>query len=392
VIVTDIAMQAPGMGSDATASQTRTAVGASRTYNGTAGTKHAGGVFGPAVSPGYGVNAGANYQPAFAIASVDHMLSTIVPRRLGPVVAMASAHPAGGVWFAAASNQLTLFHLSDRGKLRSVRLATPGSSPRSATGLGLAVSSSGVVWISVSATLIRYDPRSAIVSSWQVPAVPSRRPPPRIVYSVAVGPDGEVALATSQSSSVQVLDPRSGTFSDYLLPDRTDEPLAVGYAQDGTLGVGYLHGSHISKVMLIRPSGARLTATVAESSAVTPYGRSGLLVGTGLPDVVSSTGKVRPLALPTGTRSAARSSPPPISLPGDRLGVVLDAGIVTFPAQAASGAAATRESRLWRLPQGRCPSTQACPAGFLIVAADGAGDVWVVPRADPYAVVLLRLD
>jgi hypothetical protein len=391
VIVTDVVMQAPGIGPDNVAGQMHSGPNALRTYNGGTARKQAGWVFGPAASPGSGGIAGATYQPDFAMASVDRKLSATVPHRLGPVLAMASTRSADGVWFAAASSQLTLFHLSDQGKLTSVPLARLDSSLPATAGLGLAVSSSGVVWVRVSAALIRYDPRISIVSYWQVPALQNIRPPPRNVYSVAVAPDGSVAVASSASSSVQVLNPRTGTFSYYALPAAADRPLAVGYARDGTLGVGYLHRSLASKVMLVKPSGERLTATVAQSTAVMSYGQSGLLVGAGRPDVVSATGKVRPLTLPAGIQPAPRDAPPPVSLPGGRMGLAYPGEIVTFPARAASVVAASRQAKVWLVQQDRCPRDLACPVGFRMVAADGSGEVWATPEADPYSVVLLLL-
>jgi hypothetical protein len=197
----------------------------------------------------------------------------------------------------------------------------------------------------------------------------------------------------SRSSSVQVLDPHSGTFSDHPLPSAADQPLAVGYTLTGALGIGFrdLRRARSSGIMLVKRSGARLTAEVAQASAVTSYGQSGLLVGTGTPDVVSSAGKVRPLVLPTDPQNFAQDVTPAVPLPGHRLGLVLDSEIMTFPAAATSVASAASESELWLTPAPQCAHGRDCPDGYRQLATDAAGDIWAVPNADPRAIVLLSL-
>ncbi len=336
------------------------------------------------------------------VATATRRLTARVPRSFGRILAIAGARSGTGVWFAAASTRLTLFHLSASGKISCWPLAGP-SGAQARKGVGLAVTTGGVAWLGVASTLIRIDTETSSVSSWPVPdprsnrlADPRARPdsqPGRAVYSIAAGPDGRVAVAMSRSSSVQVLNPRSWTFSSVWLPAETDQPLAVGFSRDGTLGIGYrdLGRPRSRAVMLVERSGARLTAPVAQSSPVTSYGWSGLLVGTGEPDVVSAAGTSRPLVLPVGAQSVVRDVTPPVPLPGDRLGIALDTGILTFPASAASAVNATSQSELWLPPQQRCARRHGCPAGYRQLAADAGGDVWLVPSADQRVIELLSL-
>ena len=352
------------------------------------------GIAGPVPALRSGLNSG--------VAPAAQRLSATVPPRFGPVLAIAGARSSAAVWFTAESTRLTLFRLSEGHKLRSWPLPAASTSLPARSRVAMTVTKGGVVWIAVSAMLIRYDPRSSVATSWHVPAPRSNRlasrrahgqQPTRTVNSVAVSSDGDVAVAMSRSSSVQVLDPGNGTFSDYALPAATDQPLAVGYTLSGTLGIGFrdLGRARSDAVMLVKPSGALLTADVAQASAVTSYGRSGLLLGTGRPDVVSSGGKVRPLFLPADPQNFADDTSPPVLLPGDRLGIVIDSGIVTFPAAAPSVASAASESHLWLTPAPRCARGSGCPAGYGPVASDAAGGVWAVPNADPRAIVLLGL-
>jgi hypothetical protein len=149
---------------------------------------------------------GSRDEPNIDEATAGQRLSATVPPRFGQVLAIAGARPNSGAWFTAASVQLTLFHVSDAGKLRSWPLLV-SSSLRTRSRVGMAVTNSGVVWIGVSSTLIRFDPRSSVVSSWRVPTTRSNRLDDHgaqsghqatgAAYSVAVAPDGNSASGRS---------------------------------------------------------------------------------------------------------------------------------------------------------------------------------------------------
>jgi hypothetical protein len=359
-----------------------------------------------------------------------------VPTRFGSLVAIAGARARSGVWFTAASARLTLIHLSANGTMRSWELPVTSRQLRASTNVGFAVSA-GVAWLSVGSKLLRVDTKArskaALISSWPVPvpsapqasaygtnlagnansaAVPptaehasnaatarttAKHASPQVVhqtvaesYSLAVSPRGSVAVARPNSTSVQLFDSRSHTFREIRLPATADRPLAVGFARDGVLGIGYLTRSGAPKVMLVDRSGARHTAAVAQASAITAYGKSALLVGISRPEVVSALGKARPLVLPADQPGLGGDVSAPARLPEDRLGIALDAGILTFPASATSVAEASYSSELWLTPQPRC-ATKRCLLGYGLVATDAAGNLWVVPSADQHVIELLRL-
>jgi hypothetical protein len=330
--------------------------------------------------------------------------TTTLSRRYGPLLAIAGSRGGSGVWFAATAAQLTLFRLSVTGTTKSWRLPTPASS--GGTNVGLTVTADGVAWLGVASTVLRLDTRTAQISSWQMPAAktriwagggaPSDHQPAGPAYSaadsLAVSPDGRVAIAGPRSSSVQVLDPRNGRFRQIRLPDAADQPVAVGYARNGTLGIGFEHLGQrpVAGLLLVEPSGAELSTPVEQPTSVAAYGASGLLVGVTKLEVVSTLGLARPLLLPANTDFTDVRSPP-AQLPGNRLGIAMDTAILTFPATATSVSVATAQSQLWVAPTPRCRSHRDCPGGYRMTATDGAGDMWVVPAAHQRTLELVSL-
>jgi streptogramin lyase len=333
----------------------------------------------------------------YSVAHAQVRRAATLSKKNGPLLAVAGARAGGGLWFTATSAQLTLFHLSLAGALRSWALPTPAAAVRKSDGAGLAVTTAGVAWVGVGSTVLSLDTKTSRLSTWHLPA---RHSPGHLTTaerptadSLAVSLDGQVAVATSSSSSVQVLDPRSGRFRTVSLPEAADRPLAVGYARDGTLGIGYrrLGEPRAGAVLLVKPSGAERSAPVAQPTAVTAYGSSRLLVGVTKLDVVPASGRERPLLLPADSPDLTSVTTPPASLPGDRLGIAMDTAILTFPATTTSATIATAQSELWITAQPWCQPRHGCPGGYRLMATDDDGDMWVVPKADPRTVELVSL-
>jgi hypothetical protein len=330
--------------------------------------------------------AGGDLMVSLAQADVRH--ATTLPHRFGRMLAVAGALGGGGLWFAATSGQLRLFRLSTAGALTSWPLPTLASSVRANGGVGLAVTTAGVAWIGVGSTLLSLDTKSSRVSTCQLAGAAGGS----IADSVAVSPDGQVAVATSHSSSVRVLDPRAGTLRQIWLPDAHDQALAVGYARNGTLGIGYQRPGkpRSGAVLLVKRTGAERRAPIPQPTAVAAYGASGLLVGIAAPYVVPSRGHPRPLMLPVDSPGTAGVMIPPALLAGNQLAVVMDTAILTFPA-ITSKAIAITQSTLWVTPPPRCRPHRGCPAGYQFGASDSVGNLWLVPKADPRTVELLSL-
>jgi hypothetical protein len=332
--------------------------------------------------------AGENFM--FSLAQAVVRPTTTLSRGYGPLLAIAGARAGSAVWFTAAAAQLTLFRLSTAGALKSWPLPTPASSVRASAGVGLAVTTAGVAWIGVGSTLLRLDTKNSKVSAWQVPA-PAHRASDA-ADSVAVSLDGYVAVAMSDSSSVQVLDPREGTFRRIKLPGTADQPLAIGYARNGTLGVGYEHQGRPSAgaVLLVTRTGAQRSTGVPQPTALAPYGASGLLAGVTELTVVPERGHPRSLALPADQSDFAGVTTRPAPLPGNRLAIAMDTAILTFPATTSS-AIATTQAQLSVVPSPGCQPHHGCPAGYQLLATDSDGDLWVVPKADRRTVELVSL-
>lgn len=344
----------------------------------------------------------------FSLARARVRSAATLSHEYGPLLAIAGARASSGIWFTATAAQLTLFHLSMAGALRSWALPASGSVRASGgVGVGLAVTPAGLAWIGAGSTLVSLNTNSSQVRTWRVPTQGASAavnhgarhghnptwPGYLLADSVAVSPDGHVAVATSHSSRVQVLDPRDGMFRPVRLPGAADQALAVGYARDGTLGIGYWHlgKPDTGAVLLVSPTGRERSTSVAQPTAVAAYGASGLLVGVTKLAVVSAAGRPRPLLLPAGSPEFTSVTTPPAPLPGDRLAIATDTAILTFPATATSATIATDQSQLWVTQSPRCQPRHGCPAGYLLMATDEAGDVWVVPKANPRAVEVVSL-
>jgi hypothetical protein len=343
--------------------------------------------------------AGASTYLMFSLARAVVRSTTTLPRGYGRLLAVAGARAGSGLWFTAVAGQLKLFRLSTAGALQSWPLPTPARSVRASSGVGLAVSAAGVAWVGVGSTLVSFDTKTSHVSTWRLPAMTQSLSADRPqadrpqADAVAVSPDGHVAVATSHSSAVSVLDPRDGTFRQITLPGAADQPLALGYARNGTLGIGYQHQGkpNSGAVLLVNRTGAVWSVPVPQPAAVAAYGASGLLVGVTSLVVVEARGHPRPLVMPEDSLDLAGLAIPPAPLPGDRLAIATGTSILTFPARTTSKAIATGQSTLWVIPQPRCRPRQRCPAGYQLLASDSDGDLWLVPKADPRTIELVSL-
>jgi hypothetical protein len=263
----------------------------------------------PSTATGGGYSAAAGTAPTASSTAVSRPAevrrAVTLPGSYGAVRGLAGDRSGAGAWFwDATARQIAVFHVSAAGHLSAWRvLPATGSLAGLVTGgdTGFAVLR-GVAWLGVHQTLIRLDTATREVSTWRVPAArpgtTGRRS--QAIEDLAVGPSGEVAMAMSNSSSALVLAPATGRFRPVLMPAEADQPIAVGYASDGALGVGYQHLGvpGFSAVLFVPRGGPAWSATVAQPSKVSPYGQGGLLIGTSTPDIVDANGDVRPLTEP----------------------------------------------------------------------------------------------
>jgi hypothetical protein len=208
----------------------------------------------------------------------------------GPITTLAGDPNGSGVWFwADTKNTLSIFHVDGQGKLTSWPVLTGADNAFQALS-GLTVTSAGIVWLGINATLTRLDPGTGAVKTWRIPApadnsaAESFRLPSvqgqYLVQAIAASPGGsQIAIAMDLSSSVELFDPSAGTFTQIAMPAASDTPQALGYAPDGTLGVGLAnYQTHRwDTALVVRPgtTGAPAAITVPDSRFITAYGTQG---------------------------------------------------------------------------------------------------------------------
>jgi hypothetical protein len=340
------------------------------TYNG--GSSHD--------SPVYGaMRAGAGQSP---VVPVRVGASVTVHGHYGPITTLVGDQGGDGVWFwDENATEVRIFRLSSDGHLRSWPAAARTPALRSGAAAGFAVSAGGVAWLGLRSTLIELDTATGHVRRWPIPAPRANPAADRYgpgggagddVQAVAAGTAGQVAVADMNASSVQVLDPATGHWRQVMLPSPSDEPLAVGFAPNGTLGIGYQHvGSpHVSGVLLDPTAGPAVSRTVTESWGITAYGTGGFIVGVSRPEVVSADGRVRQLARPAALLDTTGDPVPLAWLPGDRIVSIVSGSILAFPAGAASDRRALEEAFRYVPPRDLI---------IRFVATDARGRIWVLP-------------
>jgi hypothetical protein len=173
--------------------------------------------------------------------------SVRLPDGYGPITTLAGDPSGSGVWFwADTKTTLSIFHLDGKGKLTSWPVLTGADNVYQAAS-GLAVTSAGMVWLGINATLTRLDPSTGAVQTWRIPAPadnsaaesfrPSNSQGQYLVQSIAASPDGSrIAIGMDPSSSVELFDPSAGTFTQIAMPATSDTPVSLAYAPDGTKG------------------------------------------------------------------------------------------------------------------------------------------------------------
>jgi hypothetical protein len=344
---------------------------------------HGGSYHGTPVFAGPGSVSGPNEDaPVGPAVSTRVAASATLPRQYGPITTLAGYQGGDGVWFwDENAAEVRIFHLSSDGHLRSWPAAARPPALTSGAADGFAVSAGGVAWLGFRSTLIELDTATGHVRRWLVPAPRPSQAADRYgpssgrarggVRAVAAGPASQVAVADMNASSVQVLDSATGRWRQVMLPSPSDVPLAVGFAPNGTLGIGYRQAAspHVAGVLLDPSAGPAISRTVTDSQGITAYGAGGFIVGVSRPEVVSASGQVRQLVRPAALLDTVGDLVPLAWLPGNQIASIVSGSILAFPAAAASD----------RLAQAGAVR-YVPPRGLIIrfVATDGLGHLWVL--------------
>ena len=320
---------------------------------------------------------------------------------------------SGGVWFLDEDTDAdTIFHALPDGAMESWPLLT-GSSYLPPQGPAVvAVTSAGYVWVGFNDELLGFDSSSGNVLSWEVPvgqdnlAAESFRPQNlqgvHSVVALAVAPDGDVAVALTCTSNVEIFNPASGQFSSVSLPTNSDQPLALAYSTTDTLAVGVSdigNGGHADTLLLKAQGGG--TALVSFSKAgsawsLAPYGGSSFIVGSTGPEIVTSEGTVTAVAVPSDLIDDGSSPSALLVLPDGVLAGISQTGLVEFPSNEISSSDATTAAVDVSLPTPANLSSCGSPSELVVsstvavtpgpcgggtfesVAMDGQGNIWVV--------------
>ena len=183
------------------------------------------------------------------------------------------------------------------------------------------------------------------------------------------------------------------------MPGESDGPLAVAYAPNGTLAIGFAdyHSHKADSVLVVGPAGARPhgVVRVADSTSIVSDGSKGFIAGSSQPYLVSAAGTAIPVATPAATFPSVQTGPAVSVTPTGTLAAITSAGIIEFPGGASTAASANSASVTLQLPAEQCPPEQPSGAGGAltpqpsptgpchpeaeVMTVDGAGGIWVVP-------------
>jgi hypothetical protein len=337
--------------------------------------------------------------------------SAALPAGYDPITSLVGDPDGTGVWFwDDTKSELSIFHIDSQGNLQSWPVLTGAANEFQAIS-GFAVTSAGIAWLGINSTLTRLDSSSGTARTWQIPA-PARNPAAEsfqpsgqqsqhLVQGIAVAADGShVAIAMSNASSVEIFDASAGTFTQIAMPAASDDPVAVAYAGDGTLGIAVAsYTTHREdSALLVAPGGAGspVVVRVADSSAIASDRAEGFIVGSTRPSLVTTAGTATPIVLPLASLIPVHAGLAINVMPDGDLAAITSAGILEFPANASSAASATSASVTLQLPAEQCqpeapsyevgtPTTpQPSPTGSChpeadAMTVDSSGGVWVVP-------------
>jgi len=366
---------------------------------------------------------GSSLQGSQVTATVSDQAS--LPVGYDPVSELAGDPDGTGVWFwDVDASAVDLFHVDGQGALTSWPVLTGASYANERARSGLAVSTSGTVWLGINATLVSLNPLSGAVKAWTIPPpndnpdaesyLPSKLAGTHAVQALATAPNGEVAIAMSNSSSITEFNPSTTQFSVSNLPASSDEPLSLAFAEDGTLGVGIADlstGGHADSLVLVTPSGSMQAVTVPQAGSaweIAPFSASEFVVGSLQPYLVGTDGTVSQMQSPSSLTGSG-SAPTPIAvLPNDLVAGIGASGVVEFPNDATSQSSADASSVTLSLPPLPCvPGSPGSPPGLPpaalsqtsttipvsstttvppvchppaldIMTVDGAGNIWIV--------------
>ena len=234
----------------------------------------------------------------------------------------------GSVWFwSDSSSEAALFHWSPTtaSKLTQVNLGNP-STLGLMTGIqnAIAVDSSGTIWIGANQSLVSYNPSTGAIDTFSIPrsstdsvlavSRPVQLASMQAITAMAASSNNKIAIATANSTDIQILNTANGSFSQVSLPDGT-EATGVAYDSDGTLGIAetiYSSGGTTvgttGSLLIVHPNGSQTNVPGIATINLASTG-TGFLANDGQ-QTVSELGLLQASVAPNavGTASGASTS------------------------------------------------------------------------------------
>jgi hypothetical protein len=258
---------------------------------------------------------GSHRQSYGAFLQTSAKAAFTLPYGYGPVTSLVGDPRGSGVWFWDSTKfHLSIFRVGSRGTTKSWTVLRKANEFQAIS--GFAVTSTGVVWLGINSTLTRLESTSGTVRTWKIPApvdnrvaesyLPAELKGQHLVQGIAVAPNGkEVAIAMTNSNSVELFDESSGKFGQVAMPTVSEEPLSVAYSSNGTLGIGLAnfrtHKEDAALIIRNGGTGTRTVVRVADSSSITSDGTSKFILGSSRPYLVSTAGSASPIIAPRET-------------------------------------------------------------------------------------------
>ncbi len=320
----------------------------------------------------------------------------------GRPIALSADPTRAGIWFidSNATTESIFFWNTASSKLSRYPFGQLGNSLPYGMQAGLAVDSTGKVWVGIGTTLLELDPASGAVSRIQIPPVPKDLslaggpggtpggPPPlfdsHAVQALTVDRSGNIAVAMSFTTSVLRYDPGTKLFSEIALPDG-DRANALSSMSDGTVAVAT---TKINGMDFILPNGtvehSATASYVVECSGNTcvtsPDGRH-LFSVTASSGAASSIGTQTPRELPTSGPRLLLGSTPTLLPDGNVIVptatgfdiVNIESGLASqyeLPAKECSTAGIGAPSA------GTVPATAICQETIVDYAVDSSGNIF----------------
>jgi hypothetical protein len=350
------------------------------------------------------------------ITRADVGVSAALPQDYGGVTFMTGDQSGSGVWTwnGTANSSDSVCHVAGQGTVTCWPVMTGAGNQSGRASSGFAVSGSSV-WLGINSEAVELDTTTGKVTTWAIPTprdnpvaeqLQGPNPEPHAVQALAVSPTGQVAVGLSFSSSVEVLDPSTGAWTQIPLPGIDDEPITVGYSASGELAAGFANlDIHLDNGLLISPANEpAVTATVTSAWSIQAYGTDDFLVGATDPQVVSPDGTAAALNTPLGLVPPIGPAEPAY-LPGSQVAFPTSGGVTEFPDNAASPAAATAGAATVALPSIPCPANMpqppppngatpspqptSCPQEVMLLTTDSNGNIWIVTEDQQSTVKLI---